>query len=118
MAKGEDKEASSQGAQRWLDALDMEFCVQLGMLADSAEEVLRLARFLDNESFEIAQMPAELSGYSRRVKVLFDQGHVLREGTYTAEMITHLSRPRLLHTGGAHALPRTLGSVHGVPNCH
>lgn len=101
--------AEGRDATNFLQELNPEFVLTLGLLADAGCENLALVRFFDDETFDKSKQSHEIPKFLNRIKWLFvDQG-CLKVG-YTALMLQHLQRARTIWVGsGVDAEARTLG---------
>ena len=100
-----------RGANRALDLLDTESMLQLGMVADACEIVVRFIRFLDKECFDISALPCHIQALKDSATDLFMCGGCLRHEGYTRHMDRLIRKPRLVVlTGGR---PKTLGDMSG-----
>ncbi len=74
--------------------------LQLGMVADACEIVVRLIRFVDNERFEIAELPHHVDALRTSATELFKNEGCLTLDGFTKQMVTLIRRPRLVtHVG-------------------
>ena len=62
-----------QGASRALEILNAETMLQLGMVADACEVVVRLIRFVDNERFDLAELPRQADALRTSATELFQK---------------------------------------------
>ena len=100
------------GAALVVDTLDNEAMLQMGMMADCADEVVRLTRFFDSELYDHALVAPRLAQFRATCEYLFAGGGCLTHEGHTKAMVTHILRPRMvLQSTG---LPKTLGDVRGV----
>ena len=60
-----------QGASRALGILNAETMLQLGMVADACEVVARFIRFVDNERFDLAELPRQADALRGSATELF-----------------------------------------------
>jgi hypothetical protein len=100
-----------QSANRALTILDTETMLQLGMVADACEIVVRLIRFVDNERFEIAELPHHIDALRTSATELFKNEGCLTLDGFTKQMVTLIRRPRLVTLSGGR--PKTLGDTDG-----
>ena len=100
-----------QSANRALTILDTETMLQLGMVADACEIVVRLIRFVDNERFEIAELPHHIDALRTSATELFQNEGCLTLDGFTKQMVTLIRRPRLVTLSGGR--PKTLGDTDG-----
>ena len=100
-----------QSANRALTILDTETMLQLGMVADACEIVVRLIRFVDNERFEIAELPHHVDALRTSATELFKNEGCLTLDGFTKQMVTLIRRPRLVTLSGGR--PKTLGDTDG-----
>ena len=66
--KGKEEGQACDAFLRWLD---VEKCVQLGMLADAAVENLQLTRLVDYQGFPLDELASYLAAFKRRLRALF-----------------------------------------------
>ena len=100
-----------QSANRALELLDTEAMLQLGMVADACEAVVRFIRFLDKECFEISALPAHIDTLAATATELFHNGGCLKHAGYTLQMLESIKHPRLVVMSGGQ--PKTLGEAGG-----
>ena len=100
-----------QSANRALELLDTEAMLQLGMVADACEAVVRFIRFLDKECFEISALPAHIDTLAATATELFHNGGCLKHAGYTLQMLALIKHPRLVVMSGGR--PKTLGEAGG-----
>ena len=97
-------------AKSWLSELDDEKCIQLGMMADAADEALVLVRFLDDEDLDVATLMTEVQNFVDKIEALFGgEAMCLELDGYTKYMLSTLSTPIIFQVGKE---SRSLG-VHG-----
>ena len=96
-----------------LELLDTESMLQLGMVADASEIVLRFVRFLDKECFDISALPDHIHVLQASATDLFVRAGCLNHAGYTRHMLGLIRRPRLVLLSGGR--PKTLGDING-PN--
>ena len=100
-----------QSANRALTILCSETMLQLGMVADACEIVVRFIRFVDNERFDTAELPHQVEALRMSATELFkNKGCLVFEG-FTKQMVTLIRRPRLVTLSGGR--PKTLGDTTG-----
>eukprot|EP00969_Alexandrium_andersonii_P347375 15358464-Alexandrium_andersonii.AAC.1 len=97
-------------ALAFLEVVNEEAIIQMGMLADCGDECILLTRFLDAEGFDAAHLAEECNTLLRRLNILFVQGKCLESG-YTRFAIDSLMRVKVLPCRDGST--RTLGSVDG-----
>ena len=85
--------------------------LQLGMVADACEAVVRFIRFLDKECFEISALPAHIDTLAATATELFHNGGGLKHAGYTLQMLESIKHPRLVVMSGGR--PKTLGEAGG-----
>jgi hypothetical protein len=85
--------------------------LQLGMVADACEIVVRLIRFVDNERFKIAELPHHIDALRTSATELFQNEGCLTLDGFTKQMVTLIRRPRLVTLSGGR--PKTLGDTDG-----
>jgi hypothetical protein len=105
-----------QSANRALELLDTEAMLQLGMVADACEAVVRFIRFLDKECFEISALPAHIDTLAATATELFHNGGCLKHAGYTLQMLESIKHPRLVVMSGGQ--PKTLGEAGGPTSLH
>jgi len=99
-----------------LNILDTESMLQLGMVADASEAVVRFIRFLDirfldNARFETAELQHQINALTTTATELFcDRGCLTYDG-FTKKMIALICRPRLVTLSDGK--PKTLGDDRG-----
>ena len=105
----------AQGAARALGVITNECALQLAMLADAAECSLRLTRFLDCETFDLAKLPDALDTFCRDCEYLFEGGGCFTYEGHTWYMENKVLSRRILFFLSP-AEPRTVGvDVGGLP---
>ena len=85
-----------QGANRALEALDIEGMLQLGMVADACQRVEGFIRFLDKESFDWADLPGRISALKDTCRAWFERRAVLQHDGFTKAMLKWIGQPRLV----------------------
>ena len=80
----------------WLSDLDEEKVIQLGMLADCADEILVATRNVDTEDVDTSTMHSEATNLLARLDALFNKQQCLKMG-YTHHVINILNRKRIFH---------------------
>ncbi|CAE7724072.1 unnamed protein product [Symbiodinium sp. CCMP2592] len=109
-------ETNRDGAERarlrqLLSDLDEEKLVMMAMLADVADENIRVIRFVDCEQYDLSELPEELSCLLDRLHFLINQGGILQQG-YTAYMLNYLKGQRGFLIGSGQA--KTIGGEGAV----
>ena len=87
--------AEGTSAALWLEWIDAERLLTLGLLADSGDEGSQLIDFFDSEAYDISEVSDRCSRFVHHIDHLFVQGHCLEQG-YTQFMVEFLSSPRVL----------------------
>jgi hypothetical protein len=105
------KSKDHKGANRALELLNTESMLQLGMVADACEIVVRFVRFLDKECFDISALPCHIQVLQASATDLFIRGGCLKHSGYTRHMLELIRKPRLVLLSGGR--PKTLGDVSG-----
>jgi len=100
-----------QGASRALEVLNTETMLQLGMVADACEVVVRFIRFVDNERFDLAELPRQADALRGSATELFLKEACLTFDGFTKQMVALIRRPRLVTLSGGR--PKTLGDASG-----
>jgi hypothetical protein len=100
-----------KGANRAVNLLDTESMLQLGMVADACEIVVRFIRYVDKECFDISALPCHIQALEASAIDLFTRGGCLKHAGYTRHMLGVIRRPRLVLLSGGR--PKTLGDVNG-----
>ena len=102
---------SNDAFSTFLQEIDDEGAVLLGMLADASDECMLLTRFLDHENFDAANVASQITRFRGNIRSLFQNGLCLTTG-FTQHMLKFLEQPRLIIFRGE---PRTLGMRGGAP---
>jgi len=100
-----------QSANNALAILDTENMLQLGMVADACDAVVRFIRFLDNEKFDTAELQCQINALTTTVAELFHGRACLTYAGFTTKMVALIRRPRLVMLSGGK--PKTLGDERG-----
>ena len=100
---------AGKDATQFLDDVDEETELQLGLMADMSDEHMILLRFNDQEQYESTELVHEAQTFLMRIEVLFDQGECWQAG-YTKFMLDDLQAPIALFYGGK-------AKVIGGPGC-
>ena len=100
-----------QGASRALEVLNTETMLQLGMVTDACEVAARFVRFVDNERFDLAELPRQAGALRASATELFQKEACLTFEGLTKQMVTLIRRPRLVTLPGGR--PKTLGDASG-----
>jgi hypothetical protein len=89
----------SEGAhcESFLSCVTEESYVQLAMVADAADEVGVLLRFLDDENHDLAQAPEEVFSFAQRARFLFSEDGCLEVPGYTAFALEEVRRVRIFN---------------------
>ena len=66
--------AVGAAAAEFLAALSLENMLQVGMLADAADEGLRFTRFCDSEGMDLGSISGEVKDFASRISCLFTMG--------------------------------------------
>ena len=82
-----------RSANQALELLDTEHMLQLGMVADACEVVVRFIRFLGKECFDISALPAHIETLVASATELFRNGGCLKHAGYTRQMLALIKRP-------------------------
>jgi hypothetical protein len=82
-------EAAGKNAKAFLNLIDEEAVVTLGMISDAGDESLLLTRFLDEEAFDKKLLTSEAYRFMERISALFLQGGCLVTGYthYTLQLL-------------------------------
>ena len=88
--RGEDV---ARDALAFLDFLNEEVCLLLSMMSEAADEAIRLVRYFDTESYDVANIHEEICIFVNRLKHLFLDGAVMESG-YTQENVDVLAGPK------------------------
>ncbi len=105
-------QAAGVHATRFLEFIDMEVMVTLGLMADAGDETLILLRFLESEQHEKARLALELGRFLHRVDILFKEKECWQTG-YTAHMLDVIRRPVTVFVSGS---AKALGAKGGCPS--
>ena len=88
--------------------------LQLGMVADACEIVVRFIWFLDKERFDTSALPSHIQALKGSATDLFTQCGRMHHTGYTQHMLDMTRKPRMVAlTGGR---PKTLGDINGPSN--
>jgi hypothetical protein len=98
-----------QSANQALVILNPETMLQLGMVADACEIVVRFIRFVDNETFAIAELPNQIEALKTAATELFHRSGCIEMEGFTKKMIALIQRPRLVTLSGGR--PKTIGDA-------
>ena len=74
--------------------------LQLGMVADACEVVGRFIRFVDNERFDLAELPRQADVLRTSAAERFQKEACLTFEGLTKQMVTLIRRPRLVTLPG------------------
>ena len=103
--------APGRHSKSFLQLVDEEVALSLGLMADAGEESLALVRFLDSEHCDKSELSAECKRFLERISALFErQGCLAATGCYTNHMLAVLARPRCVYIDG---VPKRIGG--GAP---
>ena len=80
-------------AEEFLSQVTDQQLILLSMCADASDEAVRLIRYFDSDTWDIASMQYECSVYASRLKHLFLDGQVVHSG-YTQHMLETLKKSR------------------------
>ena len=98
-----------RGANSALEILNTESMLQLGMVADACDIVVRFIRFLDKECFDTSALPSHIQALKDSAIDLFTHGGCMKHTGYTQHMLALIRRPRMVVlTGGR---PKTLRDI-------
>ena len=106
--KGHD---SCQHGVRFLEWIDEEKLLILGLLADCSDEALQLVRFYDSELHDSAEMQYQLQVFASKLQHLFLEGHAFQAGGYAQHVVDILQKPRGFCVEGC---PKSLGGPQKV----
>ena len=109
-----ERKAGSEvdSARSFLERIDVEAVVQLGMLADAADEAMCLTRLFDDEATDPAEQADAITDFKRRIETLFAtaQPACFRLQGFTTEAITFLeTQVTVMTLTGGRQKFRTLG---------
>ena len=90
----------AEEAELFLAFITAEHVVQLGMWGELGNEVLKLARFLDTEAYDLAALSERVDEFLQRIACLFTDGHV-REVGYTHAALRILKKTVTFRAGKA-----------------
>ena len=85
-----------QGANRALEAIDVEGMLQLGMVADASRRVEGSIRFLDRETFDWAELPGRISALKDTCRAWFERRAVLQHNGFTKAMLKWIGQPQMV----------------------
>ena len=94
-------------AEEFLSQVTDQQLILLSMCADASDEAVRLIRYFDSDTWDIASMQYECSVYASRLKHLFLDGQVVHSG-YTQHMLETLKKSRGWLCRGR---PRSIGGA-------
>jgi len=97
-------------ATEFLTSLNMENMVQVGMLADAADEGLRFTRFCDSEGMDLGDLAGEVHSFISRITFLFVHGQAVQAG-FTKCMLDAIKRVRIVFLGKR---PLAIGDAGGA----
>lgn len=103
--------AEGAAAAEFLAALSLENMLQVGMLADAADEGLRFTRFCDSEGMDLGSISGEVKDFASRISCLFTGRQAMHSG-FTKLMLEAIKRVRVVFLGRC---PLTIGDAAG-PN--
>lgn len=81
----------ARDADAFLDALDPPNVLQVGMMADAADETLTLIRIFDDESCDISTQAAAVGAFLKRVSLLFEKDRCFSLPGYTKASMDFLT---------------------------
>ena len=98
--------AEGTAADQWLDWVDEELLLTLGMLGDAGDEAGQFINFWDTSDYDTASIGIECHKFVHNIDCLFVKGHCMKHGfaKYT---------PRLLQLGSAKV--KRVASPGGLP---
>lgn len=104
----DERQESDEGRTcwAWLSDLDEEQIIQLGMLADCADEILVATRGVDKEDVDTSTMHSEAMNLLARLDALFNKQQCLKMG-YTQHVLRILKRKRIFY--GPKGVIRSIG---------
>ncbi|CAE7657751.1 unnamed protein product [Symbiodinium sp. CCMP2592] len=102
---------SCQYGMRFLEWIDEEKLLLLGLLADCSDEALQLVRFYDTEQHDSAEMQYQLQVFASKLQHLFLEGHAFQAGGYAQHVVDILQKPRGFCVQGC---PKSLGGPQKV----
>ena len=105
-------DSATQHAKAFLTYINNERLVQLAMMADAADEALKLIRECDKEEWDTARMADLVQNFMDRIEWLFEKNGVLDAQTFTAHMLNILKSVKSWTVNGT---PKQIGNVLGVP---
>ena len=105
-------DSAAQHAKAFLTYINNERLVQLAMMADAADEALKLIRECDKEEWDTARMVDLVQNFMDRIEWLFEKNGVLDAQTFTAHMLNILKSVKSWTVNGT---PKQIGNVLGVP---
>ena len=83
-------------ASKFLESCTDELCIQFGMMADAADEVIMLNESCCPERYDSSQLASWLENFMRRIRLLFCSRNAVRTG-FTHKMMVILRTPRAAH---------------------
>ena len=87
--------AEGLAAVEFLEALNPESMLQVGMLADAADEGLRFTRFCDSEGMDLGSVSGEVMDFINRISCLFVRRQADATG-FTKLMLEAVRRVRVV----------------------
>ena len=89
---------AGRACNHFLNLLDAQAVVLLGMLADASDECLVLTRFFDEGIFELGNMSVELLCFKQRINALFGQAEACLQTGFTSLALKRWEKPKMLRT--------------------
>ncbi len=106
MVRGK-KDERGKAAARWLRTIDVQRLLCCAVQADMADEVMVFLRFLDTETYDVAELSARLSQFLSRVyRMAGPERQVLHVPGYTSLLLAELDGEPLVFTapGGVRSI--------------
>ncbi|CAE7194252.1 unnamed protein product [Symbiodinium necroappetens] len=103
-------------AHRWLSNLSSETALQLAMVADATDETLAVSRFFDKDTYNKAELTAEISKFLCKCTWLFERRGVLGTG-FTAYILELLRRSPCNFNLGGKVCSIQSPSQHDIESC-
>ncbi len=85
-----------RGANLALEVLTVESMLQLGVVADACENVVRFIRCLDKACFDILALPRRIQALKESALDLFARGGCVQHSGYTQRTLALIRKPRLV----------------------
>ena len=105
------RSVEGQAALVFLELVDEEVALQLGLLADASDEALRLTRSVDKESSDMTRFPRQLSEFVHRLELMYQEDGICWDGGFAKRMLQQLSKPMVVWIASG---PKTLGGEGSV----